>query len=131
MSKTEKEKNCFDHINKYWKPEYYFSCRDEWEKIKKFIVIYSEDTKEIQTVRCCCGTIWKINPLFFPVNDHEGICPACDTYSQPFLCNPINYDSVIKYINPVFHKYLLPYDFASFRDSEECKTMKLNQGDNT
>ena len=99
---------CFEHIDKYWKPKYYETCRREWEQIQDFIVKSNENSREIQTVQCRCGTIWKINPLFFPVNDHEGICPACDTYSQPFLCNPINYNSVLKYINPVYHPLLIP-----------------------
>jgi len=38
----------------------------------------------------------------------DTICPMCDEYIQPFLCNPINYQSVLKYIDNKYHKYLLP-----------------------
>jgi len=112
MSKRKRVQKCFEHINDNWKPEYYKTCRKEWEQIQEFIVEPGEDTNGTKTVQCQCGTTWKINPMFFPVNDHEGICPACDTYSQPFLCNPINYESVLKYINPVYHEYLLPNDLV-------------------
>jgi len=42
------------------------------------------------------------------INDHENICPKCDTDCQPMLCNPVNWLSVLEYIDPKYHHYLIP-----------------------
>ena len=53
-------------------------------------------------------------------SDHENICPKCDTHCQPFLCNSVNWLSVLKYIDPKYHHYLIPkhhiIDIAYFLD---------------
>lgn len=95
-------KETFEHINNNWKEEYYETCYIEWEQIQQFI------SNEPTPYQCGnCNTYWtKITYI----NDHDNICPKCDTHCQPFLCNPINYQSVLKYINSVYHEYLLPPD---------------------
>ncbi len=89
----------FKHIRNYWKEEEYKKCELEWKQIQTFI---SNEYTPYQCGRC--NTYWK--SIAF-VNDHENICPKCDTYCQPFLCNPINYDLVLKYIDPKYHHYII------------------------
>ena len=88
--------------NDWTEEEHYSKCFSAWEKIKSFI-------SEEPTPYYCgnCSTFWTKVKY---VNDYYNICPNCDTYWEPFLCNPINYQNVLKYINPVYHKYLLPSD---------------------
>jgi hypothetical protein len=89
----------FTHIRNYWKEEEYKKCELEWKQIQTFI---SNEYTPYQCGRC--NTYWKSVAF---VNDHDNICPNCDTHCQPFLCNPINYDSVLKYIDPKYHHYLI------------------------
>jgi len=99
INKMEKIKETFKHINDYWKEEEYKKCELEWKQIQPFI------SKEQTPYHCNgCNTYWK--QITF-VNDHENICPKCDTHCQPFLCNPINYNSVLKYIDSKYHHYLI------------------------
>lgn len=42
------------------------------------------------------------------INDHQNICPKCDTYCQPMLSNPLNWIWLLKYFNPKYHYYLIP-----------------------
>lgn len=90
---------CFKHIYNNWKEEDYKKCNLEWKEIKKFI------SDEYTPYKCGnCNTYW--SSVTF-VNDHYNICPKCDTWCQPFLCNPINYNSVLKYIDSKYHNYLI------------------------
>jgi hypothetical protein len=98
MRRSEKIKECFEHIHEHWKEEYYKECRKEWELIQTFI------SKTPTNYQCFgCETYW--TKLTF-VNDADGICPNCDTWCQPFLCNPINIENVLKYIDPKFYPYI-------------------------
>lgn len=92
----EKEES-FEFINDNWDEEEYSRCYDEWEEVKQFI------SKE-QTEDYCieCNTYW--NKTIFICNP----CPNCDTWYQPFLCNPINRENVLKYIDAKYHHYLIP-----------------------
>lgn len=102
INKMDKTKETFEHINNNWKEENYKTCYFEWSAIEQFI------SKEKTPYQCDnCNTYW--TKLIY-VNDYDNICPKCDTYCQPFLSNPINYPSVLKYINPIWHEYLLPID---------------------
>ena len=95
----KKIKETFTHINNNCKEEEYIKCESEWKHVQTFIL------KE-QTPYHCNGydTYWTSVQF---INDHENICPKCDTYCQPFLCNSINWISVLEYINPKFHHYLI------------------------
>jgi len=96
----DKIKETFTHINDYWKEEGYRKCLVEWKQIQPFI------SKEQTPFQCGnCNTYWTTVQF---VNDHDNICPKCDTHSQPMLCNSINWISIVKYINPKFHHYLIP-----------------------
>lgn len=98
---NNKMEETFTHIRNYWKEEEYKKCELEWKQIQTFI------SKENTPYQCCkCNTYWKQITFIF-INDHENICPNCDTHCQPFLCNPINYDLVLKYIDPKYHHYLI------------------------
>lgn len=99
MTNIQIEKT-FQHINKYWKEDYYKTCHYEWLQIQLFI---SSKPTNYQCGRC--ATYW--TKVTF-INDHYNICPKCDTYLQPFLCNPINYKSVLRYIDIKWHEYILP-----------------------
>ena len=80
MNKIEET---FKHINDNWKEEAYRKCLVEWKQIQPFM------SKEQTPYHCNgCNTYWTSVQF---INDHDNICPNCDTYSQPFLCNPINY----------------------------------------
>jgi hypothetical protein len=96
---SSKMKETFTHIRSYWKEKEYKKCKLEWKQIQTFI------SKEYTPYQCGrCNTYW--NCVSF-INDHENICPKCDTHCQPFLCNPVNYDSVLKYIDSKYHHYLI------------------------
>ena len=45
-----------------------------------------------------------------------------DTWCQPFLCNPINFPFVLKYINPEYHDYILCPDVLYCK---KCYTIDL------
>ena len=105
----KKMEETFTHIRNYWKEEQYKKCELEWNQIQLFI------SKENTPYQCGkCSTYWK--QITF-INDHENICPKCDNHCQPFLCNPINYDLVLKYIDPKYHHYLI-HDYLN----ENCET---------
>ena len=111
--KNNKIKETFEHINDNWREEYYETCLFEWEYIQQFM------SNEPTPYQCGqCDTYW--TKVTF-VNDHENICPKCDTHYQSFLCNPINYESILKYINPVYHKYLLPPYYYIVKNILYCK----------
>lgn len=103
MSRSRKQlKETFQGINEFWKEEHYQTCLFEWDHIQTFI------SKEPTPYQCGnCDTYWT---KVFYVNDHYNICPNCDTWCDPFLCNPINYSSVLEYIDTRWHFYLLPKD---------------------
>lgn len=100
---------CFQHIAAFWKEEYYMDSKNMWEGVKDYISRIKTDYK-------CenCGTYWK-NSKFVFIEKH--ICPNCDTYCQPYLSNPINLNSVIKYIDPKYHHYILP-DMATYKEMD-------------
>ncbi|MBU3733928.1 MAG: hypothetical protein FGM30_05445 [Candidatus Fonsibacter sp.] len=107
-----KMEETFTHIRNYWKEEEYKKCELEWKQIQPFI------SKEQTPYHCNgCNTFW-ISVQF--INDHENICPKCDTHCQPILCNSVNWLSVLKYIDPKYHHYLIPkhhiIDIAYFLD---------------
>jgi len=100
INKMDKIEETFQHISKYWKEEDYKKCALEWKKIQPFI------SKEATQYQCGgCDTFWTSVQY---INDHENICPKCDTHCQPMLCNPINWISVLEYIDPKYHHYLIP-----------------------
>jgi hypothetical protein len=108
----KKIEETFTHIRNYWKEEEYKKCELEWKQIQPFI------SKEQTPYHCNgCNTFW-ISVQF--INDHENICPKCDTHCQPMLCNSVNWLSVLKYIDPKYHHYLIPkhhiIDIAYFLD---------------
>lgn len=112
INKMDKIKETFTHINDNWKEEGYRKCLVEWKQIQPFM------SKEQTPYHCNgCNTYWTSVQF---INDHENICPNCDTHCQPFLCNSINWISVLKYIDPKFYHYLIPkhniIDIAYFLD---------------
>jgi hypothetical protein len=111
--KVDKIQECFKHIRENWKEEYYQTCRKQWEQIQSFI---SNVTTKYQCSGC--ETYW--TKVTF-VNDHDRICPCCDNWCQPFLCNPINTQHVLKYIEPKYYPFIFPiYDkFKEIEDSED------------
>jgi hypothetical protein len=99
-SKNKKIKETFTHICDNWKEEHYKKCSLEWKINQPFI------SKEQTPYHCGgCDTYWTSIQY---INDHENICPKCDTHYQPMLCNPINWLSVLEYIDPKYHDYLIP-----------------------
>ena len=112
INKMNKIEETFKHINDNWKEEAYRKCLVEWKQIQPFM------SKEQTPYHCNgCNTYWTSVQF---INDHDNICPNCDTHSQPFLCNSINWISVLKYIDPKFYHYLIPkhniIDIAYFLD---------------
>jgi hypothetical protein len=108
----DKIKAIFKHINDYCKEEGYRQCLVQWKQIQPFI------SKEETPYQCGnCNTYWSSGKF---IDDHDNICPKCDTHCQPMLCNPINWISVLEYINPKYHHYLIPkhhiIDTAHFLD---------------
>lgn len=106
----------FKHINDNWKKEDYQKCALEWKQIQLFM------SKEETPFKCGdCDTYWTSVQY---INDHEIICPKCDTYCNPMLCNPVNWLSVLDYIDPKFHHYLIPnlhnIDTISFLEHIKC-----------
>ncbi len=98
-SKQKKVEETFTHIRDNWKEEYYKTCSLEWKRIQPFI------SKEQTPYHCGgCDTYWTSNQF---INDHENICPKCDTDCQPMLCNPVNWLSVLEYIDPKYHYCLI------------------------
>lgn len=109
MNKT---KETFEHIKNNWKVEDYRKSSLEWKQIQSFM------SKEETPYHCNgCNTYW--TSIQF-INDHDNICPNCDTNYQPLLCNSINWISVIEYIDKKYHQYLIPknyiIDIAYFLD---------------
>jgi hypothetical protein len=100
-----KIKECFEHINVHWKPEYYVSCIGEWRYVQSYMN---------GTYKCIgCGTLWQ-NKKF--INDT--ICCNCDTHCQPYLSNPINAISVVKYLDMKYYQYIFPI-YAIFNSLED------------
>jgi len=100
INKMDKIKETFQHIRDNWKEEEYKTCALEWKKIQPFI------SKEATAYQCGnCDTFWTSVQF---INDHDNICPKCDTHCQPMLCNPVNWLSVLEYIDPKYHHYLIP-----------------------
>ena len=94
----------YKHINENWKEDWFKACRHSWEEVQQFI------SMEPTNYQCKCGTYW-INDNF--ISSRMGICAKCDYCEQPSLCNPINYEYVIKWIDPKWHKYILPENYQS------------------
>lgn len=103
---SEQIKECFEHIDKYWPLGNYQKCMEEWECIQKFIIKEQKDNDSCQCSNC---SIWWTHKKF--INISHGICPSCDTWCQPFLCNPKNHQYVLKYIKPIYYEFLLPFEF--------------------
>jgi hypothetical protein len=104
-------KSTYDHIVKYWKEEYYKKCRDEWEKVKQHMFDININTNTLtntinnKSYKCpSCETCWSDVKM---INYNYKICCECDTYVQPFLCNPKNKKYVMLYIPQKYHKYLI------------------------
>ncbi len=112
---NNKMEETFTHIRNYWKEEEYKKCELEWKQIQTFI------SKENTPYQCCkCNTYWKQITFIF-IYDHYNICPNCDTNCQPFLCNPINYSSVLQYIDPKFYHYLIPQKYTEQQYDTDLK----------
>ena len=94
------KKECYQHIAKYWKPEYYKKCKQEWNNVKQFIL---SDTISVGYL-CPCGVRWAEKKF---ISQLYGICGACDTHSQPYLSNPRNKEYVLKYIPLEYHHLIL------------------------
>ena len=101
INKMEKIEETFKHINDNWPEEYYQTCELEWKNI---IVGISTEPTPYQCSNC--NTFWKNGKMLLLIYQ-LALCPNCDTHCQPFLCNPINYNSVLQYIDPKFHHYLI------------------------
>ena len=69
-----------------------------WEKIKGYI---TSDETEHQCKNC--DTYWTTNNY---ISKELALCANCDTCSQPILSNPINRESVLKYIDSKYHEYI-------------------------
>jgi hypothetical protein len=118
----EQIKITFEHINEYWLEKGYKQCKKEWEEV---LSVISEEKTDTQCINC--DTYWKIPAM---VNNIDNICPMCDTWCQPFLYNPLNRDSVLKYIHQSYHKYLFPIDLDSDPNSYIiCRHTKGNVAD--
>lgn len=105
---NNKVKETFRHIRENWKPEYYLTCLEEWEKLQTFISIEKTD------YQCKnCKTYWTTNKFIFDVS----VCCKCDTHVQPYLSNPINHQYVLEYIDPKYYRTI----FKIYRDFEEIK----------
>ena len=100
INKQKQIEGVYTSIRNDWTVDHYSTCTSAWAKIKSFI------SKEPTPYQCGdCKTYWtKITY----VNDHYNVCPNCDTYWEPFLCNPVNWISVLEYIDPKYHHYLIP-----------------------
>jgi len=108
----EKIEETFNHIKDNWNEEEYRRCLIEWKQIQPFM------SKEQTPYHCNgCNTYWTSVQF---INDHDNICPNCDTNCQPMLCNPVNWLSVLEYIDRKYHHYLIPnhhiIDIAYFLD---------------
>jgi len=99
---------CWNHINNFWKEDYYKTCLSEWRKIIEFI-----DTTGNGYKCSSCGTYWKDKNFI-----HDTICPKCDTYCQPFLSNPLNFNKVVLYIDPMYWKYIFPI-YENFHELDD------------
>jgi hypothetical protein len=95
MSTSEE---CFKFIANYWTLDMYKTCIAEWTDIKAFITNESK-------YKSRCGTYWQHNKFISP----DGVCPNCDTRSQPFLSNPRNAYLVMKYIDPRYWKFIFTH----------------------
>lgn len=101
-------KNCYNHICKYWKEENYKTLKKEWNDIKNKICHNGVVCKK-------CNTNWEnkkyILTNYILENNKEkrviNCCPNCDTFLQPYLCNPLNEKYVLEYIPIQYHKYIL------------------------
>ncbi len=142
-SKQKKIEETFRHVRDNWKEEHYKKCALEWKQIQPFM------SKELAQYQCGgCDTYWTSIQY---INDHENICPKCDTHCQPMLCNPVNWLFVLEYIDPKYHHYLIPNrktisflqyikednditeeigligdDFTAFLDGITMKTIEFN-----
>jgi len=98
MLSTTKE--CFEFIAKNWTEEMYKKEKERYNKICSRIL-----SNETETSKTCyrCKTIWDNKNM---VSNWHG-CSQCDKTAQPCLSNPINKESVLKYIPKQHHRYLL------------------------
>jgi len=101
---SQQIKECFEHIDKYWPLGNYQKCAEEWEYIKKFII--EDENKDKDSCQCKNCKTWWTHKKF--INDIYNICPSCDTWCQPFLCNPKNFPYVLKYIKTMYYEFLIP-----------------------
>lgn len=91
ICKQKKIEETFTHIRNNWKEKHYKKCALEWKQIQPFM------SKEHAQYQCSgCDTYWTSIQY---INDHENICPKYDTHCQPILCNPLNWLSVLEYID--------------------------------
>ena len=120
-----KTKQTFEHIRKQCKEEEYYKTRtEEWDQIQHLI------SKTPTNYQCSgCDTYWT---KVYMVNDHERICPMCDTHSHPFLCNPLNTKYVLEYIDPKFYKYIFKIyqEYEQVADEDPYEIFKKACTDN-
>jgi len=92
---------CFVYINRNWNIKDFTECKKEWENVQKYIVT-EEGVKSI--VECSsCKTKWCHSEFMYK---GYKVCPNCDTFCQPYLCNPINKKYIEKYIDPKYHEHI-------------------------
>lgn len=114
-----RRRECFEHIRDNWTEEKYKNCLSEWkEVIKKFIVINKENILEYS---CECGGVWSDKNLISKIYN---VCPACDTYIQPYLCNPKNIPYVKMYIPQKYHCMLISIECVN-SEPETDKTFMI------
>lgn len=103
----ESQEACWRNIAENWKEECYKLCFQEWNYISKNIV---EVDKTRKYTKCSCGTIWTDTTLVCLYYGEGGtwknLCPMCDDFCEPYLCNPRNKYLVEKYIPKKFHRYI-------------------------
>lgn len=102
---SQQIKECFEHIDKYWPLGNYQNCVEEWEHIQNFIIKVRIDDNSCQCNNC---KTWWVHEKY--INKTYNICPSCDSWYQPFLCNPRNFPHVLKYIKSMYYEFLLPVE---------------------
>jgi hypothetical protein len=117
FSKEEKIQEYFEHIRENWKEQYYIDALQMWNQIQTF---RSEQETPYQCR--CCETYWKnqkfIGKNINPFHLSGDICGCCDTFNNPYLCNPINAKYVLKYIDTEYYPFIFPI-YNKFKDLED------------
>ena len=121
---SEQIKQTFEHINNKWNKEQYESSYANWIEIQHFIVYEPDLTTDTKCNNC--DTYWSDKKY---ISVQNNICHACDTYDVPFLCNPINYQYVVFYINSKWYEYILPSGLHYCKICHTCNIPSINSCD--